>query len=321
MVVTGASGFVGRALMQRLRADGRPVRAVVKARGDGCDHAVAVGAIDGQTTWAPALAGCDVVVHLAARVHVMREEANDPLAAFRAVNVDGTVRLAHEAIRAGVRRLVFVSSVKIHGDASGAIPFTETAPSAPADAYSISKWEAEQELARIAEATGLEVVVLRPPLVYGPGVAGNFRRLLDTVRRGLPMPLGAVHNRRSLLYVENLADALVTCADHPAAAGRAFLVCDGTSVSTPELIRRCAGALGVVPNLWSVPVPILWLAGTMTRRAAAIGRLTGSLEVDDAAIRTVLGWRPRVAMDDALASTAKAYLAGRCSALSAGLER
>ena len=244
-----------------------------------------------------------------------------PLLAFRAVNVDGTVRLAHEAIRAGVRRLVFVSSVKIHGDASGAIPFTETAPSAPADAYSISKWEAEQELARIAEATGLEVVVLRPPLVYGPGVAGNFRRLLDTVRRGLPMPLGAVHNRRSLLYVENLADALVTCADHPAAAGRAFLVCDGTSVSTPELIRRCAGALGVVPNLWSVPVPILWLAGTMTRRAAAIGRLTGSLEVDDAAIRTVLGWRPRVAMDDALAITAKAYLAGRCSALSAGLER
>ena len=304
LLITGASGFVGRALTQRLRAEGRPFRAALRTAGDVDPASVPVGAIDGGTSWETALSGCHTVVHLAARVHVMHEEAADPLAAFRAVNVVGTRRLAQEAARCGVRRLVFVSSVKVHGESSSDRPFTEADRPAPADPYAISKWEAELALSSIAQSTGLEVAVLRPALVYGPGARGNFEQLLAAVSRGLPLPFGSVRNRRSLLYVDNLVDALMTCADHPDAPGRTFLVSDGETVSTPELVRRCARALGVAPHLWPVPVSMLRAVGALAGRGAAIERLTGSLAVDDAAIRTTLGWRPRVAMDDALAVTA-----------------
>ena len=304
LLITGASGFVGRALAQRLRVEGRPFLAALRTSANTEMGCVPVGAIDADTSWEAALADCHTVVHLAARVHVMHEEAADPIAAFRAVNVAGTQRLAQEAVRCGVRRLVFVSSVKVNGESSADAPFTETDRPAPADPYAVSKWEAEQALWRVAQDTGLEVVVLRPPLLYGPGARGNFEQLLATVSRGRPLPLGSVRNRRSLLFVDNLVDALIACADHPAAKGRTFLVSDGEPVSTPELVRRCARALGVAPHLWPVPVSLLRAVGALAGRRAAIERLTGSLEVDDAAIRTTLGWRPRFTMDQALAMTA-----------------
>lgn len=304
LLITGASGFVGRALASQLRAQGRPFRGAVRNAAGGDPSAIGVGNIDGNTRWQAALVGCDTVVHLAARVHILHEDAADPLEAFRAVNVAGTLRLAQEAARCGVRRLVFVSSVKVHGECSPGRPITDADPPAPEDAYAVSKWEAEQGLARIARDTALQVVVVRPPLVYGPGVEGNFERLLAAIWRGRPLPLGAVHNRRSLLAVDNLADALLACADHPAAAGRTFLVSDGEAVSTPDLVRRCARALGVSPRLWAVPVPLLRALGTLAGRSGAVERLTGSLEIDDGSIRVALGWRPRIAMDDALDATA-----------------
>ncbi|WRS38401.1 SDR family oxidoreductase [Thiobacillus sedimenti] len=302
--MTGASGFVGRALCEDLEANAygtvRVLRRGARRAGD-----VAVGEIDAATDWRAALAGCDAIVHLAARVHVMDEISDDPLALYRATNTVATLNLARQAAQAGVKRFVFVSSVKVNGEGRDA-PYRETDPPAPEDDYAISKWEAEQGLQQIARETGLEVVVLRPPLVYGPGVKANFRHLLDTVARGWPLPLGAIRNRRSLLYLGNFVDAIRICLEHPAAAGQTFLLDDGRPVSTPELVRAIGRAMGRPARLLPVPVGVLAFAGALLGKRAAVARLTGSLHVDSAAIRARLGWTPPYTMEAGLAATVAA---------------
>jgi len=232
----------------------------------------------------------------------MDDEAKDPLAEFRQVNAEGTLNLARQAAQAGVKRFVFVSSIKVNGEGRDE-PYRETDEPAPEDAYSLSKWEAEQGLHEIAHETGLEVVILRPPLVYGPGVKANFQRLVRTVGRGWPLPLAAIHNRRSLLYLGNFVDAIRCCVEHPAAAGQTFLLDDGEAVSTPELIRALAQAMGRPARLLAVPVGVLEVAGALLSKRAAVERLTRSLYVDSSLIRSRLGWTPPHSMAQGLAAT------------------
>jgi UDP-glucose 4-epimerase len=264
-----------------------------------------VGEIDASTDWRVALAGCDAVVHLAARVHTMRESAQDPLAVYRETNTEATLNLARQAAQAGVQRFVFISTVKVNGEGRD-VPYCETDVPAPEDAYAVSKWEAEQGLHRIAQETGLEVVILRPPLVYGPGVKANFLRLMHIVQRGWPLPLGAIRNRRSLLYLGNFVDAIRLCVEHPAAAGQTFLLDDGQAVSTPELVNALARAMGRPVRLLAVPVGVLEFAGSLLGNRAAVARLAGSLYLDSSAIRSRLGWTPPFSMEAGLAATVAA---------------
>lgn len=291
--VTGASGFVGQALVTHLRRQGREVRELVRTAAPGSTGQVAVGDIGGATDWARALEGLACVVHCAARVHVMRESAADPLAAFRQVNVEGTRRLARQAARAGVRRLVFLSTVKVHGESTQpGRPWTATDAAHPQDAYGVSKWEAEQALWAEAADSKLEVVVVRPPLVYGPGVRANMERLRRLVARGIPLPLGGVDNRRSLVSLDNLVDMLACCIDHAHAPGHRFLVSDGQDLSTPDLVRAMASAMNRPARLLPVPAAWLRLAGRLTGRSAEVERLVGSLQVDLGPTRAALGWQP-----------------------------
>lgn len=304
VLVTGGTGFVGSALCARLAASGFEVTSAVR-RLSSAPREVAVGNLDASTDWQSALDGCDAVAHLAARVHMMRDTAADPLALYRATNTDATLNLARQAAQAGVKRFVFVSTIKVNGE-GGDAAYRETDVPAPQDAYAISKWEAEQGLRQIARETGLEVVVLRPPLVYGPGVKANFRRLIDTIARGWPLPLGAIDNRRSLLYLDNFVDAIQICVEHPAAAGQTFLIDDGEPVSTPELIRAVARAMKRPARLLAVPVSVLEFAGALLGKRAAVKRLTGSLWVDSSSIRMLLGWAPPYSMEAGLAATVAA---------------
>ncbi|MBT9551213.1 MAG: SDR family oxidoreductase [Hydrogenophaga sp.] len=302
IAVTGASGFVGRALCASMRTQGRTVVPLVRTADQ--THpagARAIGDIGPDTDWTHALRGVDCVVHCAARVHVVHDEHPDPLGAFRRVNVDGTRALAMAAAAAGVRRLVFVSSLKVHGEQTlpGA-PFHARSTPAPQDAYGQSKWEAEQALWAVSATTGLEIVVVRPPLVYGPGAKANFLRLMQWVARGLPLPLGGIHNRRSLLALDNLTDLLQICIDHPAAAGQTLLASDDHDMSTPELIRGLATAMGRPARLLPVPVSWLRLAGRLTGQTPQIERLTGSLQVDIGHTREVLSWTPPWTVQQAL---------------------
>jgi nucleoside-diphosphate-sugar epimerase len=304
ILVTGATGFVGRVLCEHFASNGHRVIPAVR-REAGLADEVVVGDLGASTDWRPALAGCDAVVHLAARVHVMDDQARDPGAVYRATNSDATLNLARQAAASGVRRFIYISSIKVNGEGRDE-PYRETDAPAPEEAYAISKWEAEQGLRRIAQETGLEVVILRPPLVYGPGVKANFRRLLRVVTRGWPLPLGAVRNRRSLLYLGNFVDAIRVCIEHPAAAGQTFMIDDGEPVSTPALIRAVAAAMGRPARLLPVPPALLEFAGALLGRRAAVARLTGSLHVDSSAIRSRLGWTPPFSMREGLDATVAA---------------
>lgn len=261
---------------------------------------LAVGNIDEHTDWLPALAGCDVVVHLAARVHLMRDEAVDPLVEYRRVNTAGTLSLARQAVRAGVRRFVFVSTIKVNGESTGAEkPFRFDDTPAPADAYGLSKCEAEVGLWQISAETGLEVVIIRPPLVYGPGVKGNFSALMHGLRHRVPMPLGAAtHNRRSLVALDNLVGLIVTCLDHPAAANQVFLVSDGEDLSTADLLRRLGGAMGTSARLLSVPPAFLQFAARLLGKGDVAQRLLGDLQVDILHTKQVLDWEPSISVDE-----------------------
>lgn len=304
VLVTGANGFVGRALCSRLRTSGHSVVPAVR-RASGIVDETIVGDVEGMPDWTPALSGCDAVVHLAARVHVMNDTAQDPLALYRITNTSATLNLAQQAVQSGVKRFVFVSSIKVNGEGRQA-PYRETDAPTPEDAYAISKWEAEHGLQQIARETGLEVVILRPPLVYGPGVKANFLRLTHMIARGWPLPLGAIHNKRSLLYLGNFIDAIRLCLEHPDAVGQVFLLDDGRPVSTPELIRAIAKAMGRPARLLGVPVAVLEGVATLLGKRAAVKRLTGSLHVDSSAIRTRLGWTPPYSMEAGLAETVAA---------------
>ena len=301
VLVTGANGFVGTALSARLAASGFEVVPAVRCK-SGVPLAVVVGNLDASTDWRSALSGCDAVAHLAARVHVMNDTAQNPLALYRETNTEATLNLARQAAQAGVKRFVFISTIKVNGEGR-AEPYRENDLPAPEDAYAISKWEAEQGLWLIARETGMEVVILRPPLVYGPGVKANFLRLMQTVQKGWPLPLGAIHNRRSLLYLGNFVDAIRVCVEHPAAAGQTFLLDDGEAVSTPELIRAVGQAMGRPARLLAVPVGVLELAGGLIGKRAAVARLTGSLFVDSSLIRSRLGWTPPYTLHQGLAAT------------------
>ncbi|MDZ4202892.1 MAG: NAD-dependent epimerase/dehydratase family protein [Gallionella sp.] len=304
ILVTGASGFVGQVVCAELSHRGYAVTGVSRDIGKLDSRictAVQIGAIDADTDWSGVLDGMGCVVHLAARAHILHEDAADPLDSFRHTNVRGTERLARSAAAAGVKRLVYVSSIGVNGLATRAgARFAETDPPAPHNDYSLSKWEAEQVLAQVSTETGLQVVVVRPPLVYGEGAPGNFALMVKILRRGLPLPLASVKNQRDLIYVGNLADALISCASHPAAAGQTYLVCDGEPVSTPELLRQLAGAMGVPSRVFPFPPALLKLAGTLTGQSAPVERLLGSLQIDSGKIRRELGWHPPYTLQQGL---------------------
>lgn len=302
-LVTGANGFIGRALCAEAAACGFAVRGVTRSR---CNlpksvDGVVVASMDSNTDWRPALTGCSVIVHLAARVHVMQEVMADPLIEFRRVNVQGTLNLARQAAASGVRRFVFISSVKVNGESTqpGA-PFKPDDAPVPLDAYGVSKMEAEQGLHELAVQSGMEVVVIRPPLVYGPGVKANFAAMMRWLQRGVPLPLGAIHNQRSLVALGNLIDLIMLCLTHPAAANQTFLASDGEDVSTSELLLRMGQALGCPARLLSVPQSWLKLAAAMVGKPDVVQRLCGSLQVDISKSRQLLGWAPPLSLDEGL---------------------
>ena len=305
--VTGANGFVGRYLSAAMISRGLTVQGLSRTScksENGISHIVVTG-IDIDTVWRHALLGCDAIVHLAARVHVMHETTTNPLAEFRRVNVDGTLNLARQAAAAGVRRFVFISSVKVNGESTQTgVPFTADDTPAPLDAYGISKMEAEQGLRELAIQTGMEVVIIRPPLVYGPGVKANFAAMMRWLQRGVPLPLGAIHNQRSLVAIDNLVDLIVLCLKHPAAANQTFLVSDGEDVSTTELLFRMGRAMGRPARLLPVPSSVLKLAGALLGKSDVVQRLCGSLQVDITKTQDLLGWTPPVSLGEGLRRTA-----------------
>lgn len=314
--VTGASGFVGRALCHTLSTQAAfATRGAVRVAGTPLPagvQAAIVSDLNASTDWAAALAGVDVLVHAAARVHVMNETAADSLAAFRQVNVEGTLNLARQAAAAGVRRFVFISSIKVNGETSqpGRPLRADDAP-APVDAYGISKQEAEQGLFELAASCDMEVVVIRPVLVYGPGVKANFHSMMRWVQRGLPLPFGVVDNRRSLVSLGNLVDLIVTCIEHPAAANQVFIASDGDDVSLPVLLRALGQALGRPVRLLPVPVGALKFAAGLVGRGDLALRLLGSLQVDIRKNRELLGWTPPLTLDQGLQITARSFLEHR----------
>ncbi|HTT08611.1 MAG TPA: NAD-dependent epimerase/dehydratase family protein [Gammaproteobacteria bacterium] len=314
VLVTGASGFIGRHVSALLALAGYVVRGTgrqLAPAGDitGLKDWVPVRTVDVDTNWNDALEGMNAVVHLAGRAHVMRDRAADPMAEYRRVNVGGAESLARQAAQRGVKRIVFMSSIKVHGEHTGRLPdgtwrrFSETDAPQPVDAYAASKWEAEQVLRRVSHETGMAVAVLRPPLVYGPGVGANFLRLMRMIDLGWPLPFAHIRNLRSLIYVGNLADAVRACLENNSAAGRTYLVRD-MDVSTPDLIRAVAAALNRPPRLYGVPPMLLHFGAYLLLRPRLMRRLMGSLVADDALIRNELSWSPPVPAPEALARTA-----------------
>jgi nucleoside-diphosphate-sugar epimerase len=312
LLVTGANGFIGSGLCKKVLDMGGYVRGIVRPSTyrntlPSDIDVVPVEEIGPLTDWSNVMSGVDTVVHLAARVHVINHFEAQVSDAYRSVNVAGTERLARIAAVSGIRRLIYISTVKVNGEGK-TIPYTEKDKPEPMDPYAASKWEAEKVLHKIAGETGLEVVVLRPPLVYGPGVKANFLRLLKGVECGIPLPLASVNNRRSLIYSGNLVDAVVACIEHPKAAGNTYLVSDGEDVSIPELIRRISFALGRPARFFPFPPVMLKMAGIITGKSAAIDRLLGSLAVDCSEIRRELDWQVPFSMEQGLKETATWYL-------------
>ena len=313
IAVTGASGFVGRHLCSHLSREGHQPRVIQRRFAHGTFQ---IPGIDSSTDWFDAFSDVDVVIHCASRVHVLDDQVADPLAAYRAVNVAGTQRLAIQAAELGVKRLIFLSSIKVNGEGTSAgQSFNCLSPAAPLDPYGISKLEAEQALHQVSTQTGLEVVVVRPPLVYGPSVRVNFLRLLRLVQRQIPLPLGAVHNQRSLIYVGNLVSFLTACALQPAAAGRTFLIADAEPLSTPELVQQLALALKTKPRLLPVPPSLLSLLGRLSGKQAEFSRLTGSLLIDPSEAFQMLNWQPPFSTAEGLQITADWFLASQKAAV------
>ena len=307
-LVTGANGFVGSALCRALAGKGYSVRAAVRSDCHGRSieniQRLALGEINGRTEWNNALSGVNCVIHLAARTHTADASDAAALALYRQVNVEATRRLAETAARCGTKRIVFVSSIKVNGESTTTHPYSERDAPCPRDAYGVTKWEAEQLLHRLAIDGRIEAVVLRPPLVYGPGVKGNLLQLLRLLERGFPLPLASIRNRRSLIGLDNLVEALIVCACTPAAASKTYLVSDGEDVSTPELALRLGAALGRPAHLFPFPVRLLRVGGKLFHGRGAVERLTNSLQVDSAKIRDDLGWQPRTSLDQGLAKMA-----------------
>lgn len=300
VLVTGANGFIGSALTIALTRAGHDVSAAIRQDNDsGIANTVFTRNIDAQTNWLEPLAEVTHVVHTAARVHMMQDTAEDPLTAFREVNTLGTLNLAQQAAKAGVKRFIFISTIGVSGSVTESHPFIEQAAPKPHNDYAKSKWEAEQGLEKIATETAMEVVIIRPPLVYGPKVKGNFANMSKWVERGLPLPLKSVENRRSLLALDNLVSFILLSLEHPDAANQLYLLADGEDVSTAELITRLADAMGKPSRLWSLPPDTLQFIGNLFGKQAVIERLQGSLQID-ATKAHHLGWKPCVTMQQQL---------------------
>lgn len=309
--LTGATGFVGSVVLKRLIQQHRPVIAVRPGSLSRPEvDSVVVKSIDSETDWGKSLLGCDAVIHLAARVHVMTESVADPLSEFQAVNTDGTLNLAEQAAKAGVKRFIFISSIKVNGERTiiGA-PFKPNDEYVPDDPYGLSKYEAEKGLLDLSQKTGMEVVIIRPPLVYGSGVKANFASLLNLVSKGIPLPFGCIkQNKRSLVSLGNLVDLIITCIDHPKAANQVFLVSDDHDLSTAELIQQMSKSLGVTAKMLPVPLWCYSLAGKLLGKQDVVDRLTGSLQADITHTKETLGWVPPQTIEEAFNITAQSFL-------------
>jgi nucleoside-diphosphate-sugar epimerase len=295
ILITGANGFLGKSITKELEK--LPIKIISVTRSISNDS-FAVGEINENTNWTDVLTVCDVVVHLAARVHQMHDDSLDPLSDFRRVNTEGTLNLARQAMSSGVERFVFISSIKVNGEESD-FPYSEMSEPNPSDAYAISKWEAEQGLNELCLDGGMEVVIIRPPLIYGPGVKANFASMIKWVQRGIPLPFGAIHNKRSMVAVENLVDFILLCADRsksPKAANETFLISDGVDVSTTELLNNVRAAYGIKMPLISIPDSWLKFALILLGKSNLSSRLLGSLTVDISKARNLLGWEPKIDM-------------------------
>jgi nucleoside-diphosphate-sugar epimerase len=316
LLLTGATGFLGSQLATALHSkrDLNLTAAVRRHIEIPAAHIVEVQGLDANTNWLATLTNQQVVIHAAARAHIMKDEVADPLAEYRRVNVDGTLNLARQAAAAGVKRFIFISSINVNGEQTSPFkPFTADDLVSPNDVTGISKWEAEQGLQQLAAETGMELVIIRPPLVYGPGVKGNFASMIKLVAKGLPLPLGAIHNQRSLVAVDNLVDLIITCIDHPAAANQVFLAGDGQDMSTTELLRGVARAMGKPSRLIPVPASLLMLGATVLGKKAMAQRLLGSLQVDISKARNLLGWEPPVSVDEGLKRCFSADARAECN--------
>ena len=310
ILVTGASGFVGQHLVKALKRQSLFVAGVGRNLVESnADIFYVVTDFTNNKAWQEPLKNCAVVVHLAARVHVMVDKSINPMAEFREVNTEGTLNLAKQAAAAGVRRFIFISSIKVNGELTVINKqFTAEDTANPTDAYGISKFEAEQGLLNIAQLTSMEVVIIRPTLVYGAGVKANFSSMMLAIQRGIPMPLGAIHNKRSFVYVGNLVDLIIRCIDHPAAANQVFLVSDGQDLSTTELLHSSATALGVKPRLLPVPQKLVEVCAIFFGKRALLQRLCGNLQVDMTKTQDFLGWQPPFSVDEGLRATAQEFI-------------
>jgi nucleoside-diphosphate-sugar epimerase len=313
-LITGAQGFVGSRLMEYLRFWQPDLVVSTPSRSEfsvfsGPGH-VKIDAIGPHTDWTQAVSGADIVIHLAARVHVMEDVSEDPLAEYRLVNVDGTLNLARQAADAGVRRFIFLSSIKVNGEATPPGEFfTEDLKPKPVDPYGISKYEAEEGLKAICEQTGMEYVIIRPPLIYGPGVKANYLKLVQAVKKGFPLPFGCINNKRSMLALDNLIDFIVLAANDPRAANQTFLLSDGQDLSSKDLVIKIALALGLAPRVLSVPTTLLKVLGFFLGKRAAIERLLGSLQIDSSKARVLLDWKPPISVDEGIARTVNPAMA------------
>ncbi len=310
VAITGADGFIGRQLCKTLASEGLAVRALQRqsdpSRIESIEY-VPTGDIGPDTEWSETLHGVTAIVHLAGRAHRMDENPEEAASLYEKVNLEGTRRLAASAAGAGVRRLVFLSTAKVHGERTAAKPFAEGDPLDPTGPYAVSKWKAELALHEVSRNSGLEVAIIRPPLVYGPGVRANFLRLMRLVDRGIPLPIGGIKNKRSLVGLGNLIAMILVCLRHPAAAGESFLVSDGNDLSTPDLVKKIGASLDRACMLLPLPTFLLKIAGRMLGKGPAIGRLVESMQVETSKARTLLGWNPRFSVDQELARTAEWY--------------
>ncbi|MES2208457.1 MAG: SDR family oxidoreductase [Pseudomonadota bacterium] len=312
ILVTGATGFVGSTLVERLTQQPEfTVKAVARKREalPKTVEGIQITDLNAETNWQKALVDVDVIIHTAARVHMLNDQCADPLAEFRRVNVEGTLHLARQAAIAGVKRFIFLSSVKVNGEeTTSGKKFSEADMPSPQDAYGLSKYEAEQGLLALAAQTGLEVVIIRPPLVYGPGVKANFESMMRWVKKGVPLPFGAIYNKRSLVGITNLIEFIIRCIHHPNAVNQIFLISDDCDVSTSELLRGCAKVLGVPSRLISMPQSLLKGVACIVGKHAVIQRLCGSLQIDISKAKRELDWSPVYSVEEGLRATAKQFL-------------
>lgn len=311
--ITGANGFIGKALADFLEHDGYCVTRIIRRReslsANGSKNIAIVDDLTKENNWNSVLEGMDILIHLAARVHVMQDPLQDPLSEFRKVNTDATLNLASQAAKAGITRFIYLSSIKVNGEYTTlGHPFSEKDTPAPQDPYAISKYEAEVGLREWATMSKLEVVIIRPPLIYGPGVKANFLSMMEWLKLGRPLPLGSIHNKRSLLGLDNLLDFIMTTIEHPNATNETFMVSDGVDISTTELLQQIGNVLGKPARLFSIPQGLLTIGFQLLGKGSLIPRLLGSLQINIGKAHTLLGWKPPYGMDEGLLKTAKDFL-------------